>query len=126
VQRLAWHRYAQTYGAAPLALTYSDLEPTAQYRFRVVYSYQGWAGWPLSSLTATGADGASALLHGFQKAPNPMGPLEFDVPRAATAGGSVTIQCQQPEGSAQNGNGRGCQISEVWLVVVPANASRAP
>ncbi len=120
VQRLAWQRWAQVYGDQPLTLAYSGLEPAAQYRLRVVYSYQGWGDYPLSSLSAIGADGSIAILHDFEAAPKPLAPQEWDVPRATTASGAVTIQCRQPKGSAQNGNGRGCLISEVWLFV-PTN-----
>lgn len=93
VQRLAWHRWAQTChtpitimqctsvlcphlalghplpradGNQPLVLTYADLDPNVQYRVRVVYSYQGWSAYPLQSLWAVGADNTTAMLHGDQ------------------------------------------------------------
>ena len=122
VQRLAWHRWAQVYGDQPLSLSYSGLEPAAQYRLRVVYSYQGWGDHVVWSLTAIGTDGTTALLHDFQAAPRPLAPQEWDVPRATTGSGGVTIQCRQPKGSAQNGNGRGCLISEVWLYIPAMNS----
>ena len=93
VQRLAWHRWAQTCqtpvtitqctsvicphlalghpllradGNQPLVMTYADLDPNVQYRVRVVYSYQGWSAYPLQSLWAVGADNTTAMLHGDQ------------------------------------------------------------
>jgi hypothetical protein len=42
------------------------------------------------------------------------GPYEFDVPRAATAGGSVSLACHGALGVG--GMGRCCQMVEVWLL----------
>jgi hypothetical protein len=70
-----------------------------------------------------GAAGAGAgtqvpvLLHDYLPAPVPTRPLEFAIPPHATAQGAVAVECRQPPGSAQAGNsGRGCLISEVWLL----------
>lgn len=115
-QRLAWLHWAQTYGDAPLSLRYDGLVADALYVVRIVYSYQGWGAYPLSRLYATGATGEKALLHDYMPAPKPTRPLEFAVPQRVTSGGTVRIECRQPPGSAQDGSGRGCLISEVWLV----------
>ena len=40
--------------------------------------------------------------------------LEFDVPAAATAGGNLTLSWYGQPG--RGGNGRGCQVAEVWLM----------
>ena len=83
----------------------------------VMTSFQHKA--PPSSLSAISGDGqVVVLLHGFQPAPVPIRPLEFDVPINTTRTGTVTIECRQPGGSASNGNGRGCQIAEVWMMVL--------
>jgi hypothetical protein len=119
-------------GTQPLVLTYADLDPSVQYRVRVVYSYQGWSAYPLQSLWAVGADNTTAMLHGdqvplspptlfpflscsitrnLQPAPQPLGPQEWDVPKKITATGQVSIRCVQ---SVNNGgSSRGCLISEV-------------
>jgi hypothetical protein len=51
--------------------------------------------------------------------PVPMTITTVDIPRQATAGGRLELSCNQPQGI--EGNGRTCQISEVWLV--PAQGS---
>ena len=52
--------------------------------------------------------------HGFQQKPNPVKPLEFDIPAEATRDGALTLEWTRPPGLG--GNGRGCQVSEVWLI----------
>src|SRR2546427_514255 len=42
------------------------------------------------------------------------GNIEFDIPAKATAGGELTLTWQREPGLG--GNGRGCQVSEVWLI----------
>jgi hypothetical protein len=58
-------------------------------------------------------------IHPFRPKPQPVAPVEFDVPPAATAGGELTLRWESnPE---RGGPGRGCQIAEVWLLrVAPA------
>jgi hypothetical protein len=41
-------------------------------------------------------------------------PVEFDVPRAATKTGELNLTWRQEPG--RGGNGRGCQVAEVWLI----------
>ena len=122
-QPLAWMRWAQTYGDTPLSLRYEGLSPTAHYVVRLVYSYQGWGEYPVSRLYALSGSGESALLHDYQPAPKPARPLEFAVPWGMTSGGTVTIQCRQPPGSAQDRSGRGCRIAQVWLIVNDTSSS---
>jgi len=119
----------------------SEKNKRAQYRVRVVYSYQGWGAYPLQSLWAVGADGAAAFLHPdqvntapspllllpmrsrarLQPAPQPLGPQEWDVPKQTTAAGGVSIRCVQ---AASNGGGaRGCLISEVHAMQQQSAAS---
>lgn len=114
-QRVAWHRYAQTYGDHPLVLGYDGLDTTANYTFSVVYAFAGFGRRPKSSLTAIGTGGQSALLHDFMEAPQPTQRISFAIPAAVTRGGELQVECHQPAGICQNGNGRGCQIAEVWL-----------
>jgi hypothetical protein len=44
----------------------------------------------------------------------PVRPLEFDVPKEATAGGYLRLRWYGEMGLG--GNDRGCQVAEVWLV----------
>jgi hypothetical protein len=46
--------------------------------------------------------------------PIPQKPLEFDIPAEATKSGELTLDWTREQGLG--GNGRGCQICEVWLL----------
>ena len=49
-------------------------------------------------------------------------PLEFDIPQAATETGELTLSWFGEPGLG--GNGRGCQVSEAWLIKEPAASGR--
>ena len=108
-------------------------------RVRLVYIKGGDAGKAPLRLTATGADGAEAVVHDYLivNETAPCAPARrdwqrltglasrcsaalsgcrytFSVPRRATQGGSVRLTCHGPLGVG--GMGRCCQISEVWLL----------
>ena len=53
----------------------------------------------------------------FAPAPYPMTVTPIPIPQSETVGGELALACGQPLGVA--GNGRTCQIAEVWLVKVP-------
>jgi hypothetical protein len=89
-------------------MRYTDLDRDAAYSVRVVYG--GDAPKIPIRLVANG----SIEIHGFREKARPVAPLEFDIPKAATAGGELTLEwTKQPGGG---GNGRGVQVSEVWLI----------
>jgi len=46
--------------------------------------------------------------------PWPPRPLEFNIPPEATAGGELSLIWNREPGLG--GNGRGCQVAEVWLL----------
>jgi hypothetical protein len=46
--------------------------------------------------------------------PDPVHPIEFAVPMGATADGELTLRWSPEPG--RGGNGRGCQVAEVWLI----------
>jgi hypothetical protein len=54
------------------------------------------------------------LIHPYVQRPWPPVPQEFDIPPAATSGGELTLSSTREQG--QGGSGRGCQVSEVWLI----------
>jgi hypothetical protein len=58
------------------------------------------------------ADGIE--VHPWIAKPDPVRPVEFDVPAKATADGRLTLTWRQEPG--RGGNGRGCQVAEVWLL----------
>jgi hypothetical protein len=107
--RSSWWTYAESLVDAPLELRYPGLDPAAAYRVRVVYALE--AGGPAVSLHAGGVE-----VHPLSKRESPARPVEFDIPRQVTAGGALTLTWRREPGLG--GNGRGCQVAEVWLMRV--------
>ncbi|MGA3205802.1 MAG: hypothetical protein ABSF12_25180, partial [Bryobacteraceae bacterium] len=94
----------------PLRMRYTGLDPSARYKVRV--SYGGDARRVAVRLTANAIE-----VHPFrEKGPTP-DPVEFEIPPQATAGGVLTLEWTRTPGLG--GNGRGTQVSEVWLMKVP-------
>ena len=91
-------------------MLYTDLDPTAKYKIRITYG--GDARRVAVRLTAN-----SIEVHPFrEKGPTP-DPVEFDIPQQATATGILNLEWTRTPGLG--GNGRGTQVSEVWLIKVP-------
>jgi hypothetical protein len=111
-QEPAWRRSWCRHGAAlydqPLRMHYTGLSPDASYKLRVVYT--GDMFQARLKLTA----GDSFEVHPFLLKPREMKPLEFNLPREATRTGELTLSWYAESG--RGGNGRGCQVSEVWLI----------
>ena len=106
--RYSWNNHAETLRATPLRLHYDQLDPKAGYRVRVVY-----AGDSLQKpIRLVANDGFE--LHPLMAKPQPVRPVEFAIPRAATASGQLTLSWTGD--ATLGGNGRGCQVSEVWLL----------
>jgi hypothetical protein len=106
--RVSWFTHAETLGDTPLRMRYTDLDREAQYAVRVVYG--GDTPKVPIRLVANG----TIEIHGFRAKPAPIAPVEFDISRAATASGELTLEWTRPAGG--DGNGRGVQVSEVWLI----------
>ncbi len=104
---VAWKRWGETLFDTPLKLRYTELDPAASYKLRVVYS--GDAHDMHVRLTANGIE-----IHPLIKKPWPPKPLEFDIPHEVTSSGVATFSWTRELGLG--GGGRGCQISEVWLI----------
>jgi hypothetical protein len=108
--RISWQTHAEALNDATLRMEYSGLDTRAAYLIRLTYS---------------GEDVPSRLrlmagqfeVHGWMRKPFPLKQLAFAVPRAATAGGRLSLQWEKERGAG--GAGRGLQISEVWLERVP-------
>jgi hypothetical protein len=100
----AWWDYCQVHYDTPLKVHYRMVDPKAPYRIRVVYSA---TEFKKVKLDANGLE-----VHGLIAKPHEE--LEFDVPPAATAKGSLTLSWSQDPGAG--GTGRGCQVCEVWLI----------
>lgn len=106
-RRISWYDDAETRFEAPLYMRYDQLDPNAQYAVRAVYAGDKW-----DTQMRLVADDIE--VHGFIDKPNPIAPLEFDLPKEATQDGSVTLAWTQTPG--RGSSGRGCQVAEVWLI----------
>jgi hypothetical protein len=106
--RRSWCRHAEALFDGPLTLHYPNLDPESAYQVRIVYAGDNFR--PRVRLTANGG----VEIHPWIKKPNPVQPVEFDIPREVTASGRLTLIWRQEPG--RGGNGRGCQVSEVWLI----------
>jgi len=106
--RTSWRDHAEALFDAPLRMHYTHLDPTARYRLRVVYG-----GDAIKRRIRLLADDKYEV-HPLIEKPFPFRPLEFDIPPQATADGELWLSWHQEPGLG--GNGRGCQVSEVWLI----------
>jgi len=114
--RRSWCTHVDGLFQTPVQMHYRDLDPAARYKLRVVY-----AGDIIDVKIRLVAIAASADLphrevevHPFLAKPQPVKPVEFEIPPEATANGELTLQWHSnPE---RGGAGRGCQIAEVWLM----------
>jgi hypothetical protein len=91
-----------------LRLHYDGLDPQARYKVRVVYS-----GDNFQAKIRLVAD-EQFEVHPYRAKDVSLRPVEFDVPAEATRDGSLTLAWNQAPG--RGGNGRGCQVGEVWLI----------
>ncbi|HEV3275554.1 MAG TPA: hypothetical protein VG860_01955 [Terriglobia bacterium] len=104
---LAWKCWAESLYDAPLEVHYSDLDARAQYKIRVVYSGDG----PHIKIRLD--CNGNQQVHPLIPRPWPPRPLEFDIPAEETRTGDLTLIWHREMG--RGGNGRGCQVAEVWL-----------
>jgi hypothetical protein len=104
----SWWDDAEALYDAPLEMVYPDLDRSAQYRLRVVYA--GDSTRPKIRLTA----GDGIEIHPLISRPVPFKPLEFDIPREATAAGTLHLKWYREAGLGDAG--RGLQVAEVWLI----------
>jgi hypothetical protein len=110
--RMSWFNNAESLFDAPLRMRYTDLDPGARYKIRVVY------GGDTPRIPIRLVANGNIQIHDFIQKPSPVATLEFDVPEEATRAGSLTLEWTRPAGLG--GSGRGCQLSEVWLIRVAA------
>ena len=106
--RYSWLNHAESMNDAPLTLRYTQLNPGERYKVRVVYAGDS-PQRKIRLVTGTGAD-----IHPLQLKPWPIRPIEFDIPPEAIPNGELTLNWFREPGLG--GNGRGCQVSEVWLI----------
>jgi len=107
---LTWYYWEETYYGAKLELVYNELDPTAQYMVKIVYSGDKFGSDILVRLVADDR----YIVHGYIQKPNPIKPIIFNITQQATSDGNLKLSFNQSPGGG--GNGRGCQVSEVWLM----------
>jgi hypothetical protein len=112
--RLSWYDHAESLFDGPLRMRYTDLDRGAQYKVRVIY-----AGDMMRVPIRLVANGSTEI-HGYVQKPMPVAPLEYTIPRQATQTGTLELEWTRPAGLG--GNGRGCQVAEVWLIRLPETA----
>jgi hypothetical protein len=111
--RRAWCRHAGALFNEPLRMRYTSLDPTAAYKLRVIYTGD------MFQVKVRLVAGASTEIHPYMLKARDMSPVEFDLPRDVTRSGTLdlTWHAEKDRGA----NGRGCQVSEVWLIKLPVS-----
>ena len=71
---------------SPLKMHYDNLDPTAQYKMRIVYGGDG----PRKKIRCMAND--TIEVHPLIAKKVPYGPVEFDIPAEATAGGPIELE----------------------------------
>jgi hypothetical protein len=107
-RRHSWWDHAESRYDAPVRMHYGGLEPAARYKIRVVYAGEN----PRRKMRLVA--GEKLEVHSLIEKPTPLQPLDFDIPHEATKRGELDLAWYGEPGLG--GNGRGCQISEVWLI----------
>ena len=132
--RLSWSSFAMSFfDATSVSLDYNGLDPRKTYEAVVVFNANAEPA-ARSRLSASGdgptsgnpnqmrlfVDGGHVVWPdpplNYSYAPTPMQKTRINIPRAATQDGRLKLTCDQPPGIP--GNGRTCEIVEVWLRVV--------
>jgi hypothetical protein len=107
-RRSSWWTTAETLGDTPLQMRYEHLDGDAQYKIRVTYAGDS----PNIKIRLMANHGVE--IHPLITKPNPIAPIEFEVPKGATRAGILDLSWYRE--ASLGGNGRGCSISEVWLI----------
>ncbi|HEV8147134.1 MAG TPA: hypothetical protein VGP79_12170, partial [Bryobacteraceae bacterium] len=106
--RTSVRTFVESLNDSPLQMHYDGLDPKARYKIRVTYG--GDSPNRKVRLVANG----KIEIHPLIAKPTPYAPIEFDIPAEATASGSLDLAWNREQGLG--GNGRGCQVAEVWLI----------
>jgi len=107
-RRRSWWDHAEALYDTPLRMHYSGLDPAARYKIRVVYAGEN----PRRKMRLVA--GGKWEIHPLMEKPSPLRVLEFDIPHDATEHGELDLSWWGEPGLG--GSGRGCQVSEVWLI----------
>ncbi|MGH9721267.1 MAG: glycoside hydrolase family 20 zincin-like fold domain-containing protein [Bryobacteraceae bacterium] len=109
-----WSRFAETHFDTPIEMRYTGLDPHARYRVRVAMTGETSTASRRIALRLMADE--KFTVHPYMEKPVPFKPVEFDIPPEATADGELRLKWNVDPG--QGGAGRGCQISEVWLMKI--------
>ena len=107
-RRVSWMDHAEVLYDAPLLMVYNDLDPKAHYKIRVLYAGDG----PKRKVRLVAND--TIEVHPYLAKPWPFKVLEFPIAPTATQQGKLKLSWFGEPGLG--GNGRSCQVSEVWLM----------
>jgi hypothetical protein len=107
-RRMSWMDHAESLYDAPLQMRYTGLDDNASYTIRVVYGGDDFKHQ--IRLIANNA----ITIHPFIAKPYPAAPIEFAIPSGAIQKGELILTWSGEPGLG--GNGRTCQVSEVWLI----------
>jgi hypothetical protein len=107
-RRSSWWNTAETLGDTPLKMHYDHLDRAAQYKIRITYAGDS----PNIKMRLMAND--SIEIHPLITKPNPIAPIEFQIPKAATQSGELNLSWTRE--ASLGGNGRGNQVAEVWLI----------
>lgn len=108
--RMSWMSHAEAFYDGALQMRYEGLDSDADYTVRVVYAGDVYSQNVRVRLVADEAH----EVHAPMAKPQPVAPVEFAIPKAATADGSLTLTWRTDAGIG--GAGRGNQVGEVWLI----------
>ena len=106
--RVSWMDHAESLIDQPLQFKYTQLDRYAHYKVRVLYAGDS----PKRTIRLVAND--KFEIHPLILKPFPYKPLEFDIPIEATSSGELVLSWYREQGLG--GNGRGCQVSEIWLI----------
>jgi len=107
-QRYSWLNHAESLNDEPLRVRYTDLDQNARYKIRVVYGGDSMK----RKIRLMAGDGIE--IHPLITKPWPIRSIEFEIPANAMAHGELMLSWfREPD---LGGNGRGCQVSELWLM----------
>ena len=106
-RRMSWMDHAESLYDAPLQMRYTGLDDKANYKIRVVYGGDDFR----RKIRLAAND---IQIHPLITKPYPVEPIEFAIPPGTIQKGQLTLTWSGERGLG--GNGRDCQVSEVWLL----------
>jgi hypothetical protein len=105
---IAWKHWVQSLYESPIQLRYQHLDTEAEYRLRIVYA----GDEPKEKIRLMA--NSTIEVHPPLLRTWPPAPQEFPIAKQATASGELTLTWTGEHGGG--GDGRSCQIAEVWLL----------